>query len=194
MCVALHVEINERTELFRPAQDRPQLGREMRDRFLRLGRFHLRIEAPRSSPRDSPPGKARRSCLTDRSSRGSRARASRATPSRGPHIRPLPVSLTTASPNKSTVNPMCCLRFLRSVFSTSVPSRPAMNCRAIPETFQPQDQAVSHGKILAARTPVCIIGTKLLSIPAKYSSRCSTISPEFDGARQGRRRSETSAP
>ena len=42
--VTLHVEIDEGADLFRAAQDRAQLRREMRNRFLGFGRIHLRIE------------------------------------------------------------------------------------------------------------------------------------------------------
>ena len=42
--VTLHVEIDERAEFARAPQDRAQFRREMRDRVLRIGRIHLRIE------------------------------------------------------------------------------------------------------------------------------------------------------
>ena len=42
--VTLHVEVHEGAQLARAAQDRAQLRREMRDRVLRIGRIHLRIE------------------------------------------------------------------------------------------------------------------------------------------------------
>ena len=42
--VTLHVEVDERAEFFRAAQNRAQLRREMRDGVLRIGRIHLRIE------------------------------------------------------------------------------------------------------------------------------------------------------
>ena len=59
--VTLHVEIDEGADLARAAQDRAQLRREMRDRVLRVGRIHLRIERRDFHGDDSRPEKARRS-------------------------------------------------------------------------------------------------------------------------------------
>ncbi len=70
------------------------------------------------------------------------------------------------------------LRALRSVFIASCGSRPLMNWRAIPETFQRRIGAVSHGKIFASLIPGWISGPKPSVIPVKYSSRCCTISSE----------------
>ena len=63
-------------------------------------------------------------------------------------------SETTASPRRSTVKPMPCLRRFRSVFITSSGLRPAMNCRAIPETFQRKIFPLTHGTTRARCTPV----------------------------------------
>ena len=43
--VALHVEIDESADLFRPPENGAELGREMGNRFLGRGRVHLGIES-----------------------------------------------------------------------------------------------------------------------------------------------------
>ena len=144
--VALHVEIDEGADFLRAAQDRAELRREMRDRILRVGRIHLRIERGDFYGNDSRPGTARRLCRADRSSRGSVSRSPSSRSKQRAAYSSASCSLTTASPSRSTVNPIFSFRRLRSVFITSSGFRPAMNCRAIPETFQRRIGAVSHGK------------------------------------------------
>src|SRR6266576_2015757 len=49
-------------------------------------------------------------------------------------------------------------RRLRSIFMTSFGFRPAMNWRAMPDTFHRRSWPLTHGTIFAARTPVRING------------------------------------
>ena len=108
----------------------------------------------------SPSGSAQpRVCSARPSSRSSSA----------PHIPSASVSLTTASPNKSTVKPMLSRRRLRSVFMTSSGFRPAMNCRAMPETFQRRMWPLSHGRMLGRAQTGLHHRRQSRSIPAKYS-------------------------
>ena len=63
------------------------------------------------------------------------------------------ISLTTASPRRSTVNPIFCVRRFRNVFISSRGFFPAINWCAIPETFQRKARALAQGAIRARRIP-----------------------------------------
>ena len=106
MRVTLHVEIDEGADLFRAAQDGAQLGREVSDRVLRVGRIHLRIE--RGDFDRKIHDREKLGVFAERigPAAGLRARGLRAIPSQRAAYSSASCSLTTASPSKSTVNPI----------------------------------------------------------------------------------------
>ena len=151
----------------------------MRDRVFRIGRIHLRIERGDFYRDDSPPETARRSCLTDRSSPGSaRDRPSSSSMQRAAYSS-ASFSLTTASPSKSTVKPIRSLRrfaqrlhhVLRIAAGDELPRHagdvPAQNRRGEPGENARRLRCRSAGT-----------GRSRCRMPAKYSPRCCTISPE----------------
>ena len=175
--VTFHVEVDEGAEFARAAQDGTQFAAEVRDGIGRIGRIHLRIE--RGDFYGNINDGKQLLALAKRISpafgfRGEMFEQIHA--ARGVFGRFLFAHDRFAQ--KIDREPDALFRAACAAFSLRRAGFfPAMNWRAMPETFQRKTWPLIQGATLASCTPVRMSGVKPLRMSSKYSSRWRTISP-----------------